>query len=363
MRGFANILDFASAPDGLNLKLFPVHIIIIKMIYGLPLDSRNMIPMNFTVDRDAKSVTTETKYVERLRSEGRATPENEDECAHEYKDVALSMGRRSGKSFLMAVIMAWETWTLLSKGCPQRYFGHSPNNVIQLLVVGTDRDQSGLVCKEVTNLLRKCELFKPYLVNVTQSFITLMTPHDLDRETERPTIKLSFKSELSNGLIGAANYLVVIDEAAHMRNAKDVFLATEPSVRTFTPKNPENLREMVGPCEGKVIQISSPLEGGGFFEKMFELGLCQKNSVRLLSMQIPTWEANPTIPLSMFEESRKNSPEFFYQEFGAMSREFQHTWQTLQVVRQTLSEYLAPRLVEEAVQDVRKRLKALPRSR
>lgn len=356
MRPFADIIDFTESPEGLNLCLFPAQKFILKMAYGLALDARENTIRAGSWKKADSLLVSEEEYAWFLREDGRCTiEEGAPAVPHPWTDVYLSLGRRSGKNTLASVIAAWGLHGLLSKECPQTYYGMSKNTTIQILVVAIDRDQAKCLRRIFFRLIEKNPLFTERISNSTQSSIMFSAKAGRDREgTPRASIKVNFIPEMPRRIRGSANLLVIMDEAAHMRNAADVYLAAEPSTRCFSPKNPEDVRKMIGPCEGKVVMISSPLEGS-WFNMMFDFGLGPTNPMKALSIQAPTWELNPTIPESLFDE-QEGASDCFYQEFGAMGEHFYKTWRTLQDARATLTKYLAPRLVSEALRDLSGRL-------
>lgn len=352
-----DVITFIEAPWGLNLRLFPVQRVILKIHYGLSLDDNPLdFPLDVPVPEDHPAYSpeivdedgfykyrivvsdwrrqtfrpmTEADYLRYLFDEGRSNV-REVVPGHQRREMVLSVGRRSGKTLITSCIIAYETYKLLLKGNPQKHYGSSQSNVIQLISVATDKDQAGLLYQEASGHFQRCDFFKAYAANATQSFATFQTPFDIDRygsyndnPKARFSIKVTFRSCVAKGLRGGANILVALDEVAHFTDegqssADEVYQAVEPSTRTFSPKDPNNNTRPIGENEGRIILISSPLGKQGLFYKQYTLGFTSGAAAdNMVCIQAPTWEVNPTVPAATFEGSYFKDPRVFYTEFGA----------------------------------------------
>ena len=355
-----DIITFIEAPWGLGLKLFPVQRIILKAHYGMALDDNQLgIPLDTRITRahpqwndswaehlddegyykwrivvtdfrrENIEYMTEAGYLRFLYDEGRCNI-REVVPGQQRREMVLSVGRRSGKTLITSCVVAYETYRLLLKGNPQKVYGSSQSNVIQLISVATDRDQAGLLYREASGHFTKCDFFKPYAANATQSFATFQTPFDIERygsyadnQKARYSINVTFRSCVAKGLRGGANLLVALDEVAHFgekgqASADEVYQAVEPSTRTFSPKDPKNPTRPIGENEGRIILISSPLGKQGLFYKQYRLGFGNNKAAdNLICIQAPTWEVNPTVPAETFVASYLKDPNVFFTEFGA----------------------------------------------
>ena len=353
-------ITFIETEWGLGLRLFPVQRIIIKAHYGMALDDNALdVPLDrevLTSDpdydpawedhldnegfykwrivvtdfrRENVQCMTEADYLRFLYDEGRCNI-REVIPGVQRREMVLSVGRRSGKTLITSCIVAYENYKLLLLGNPQKHYGSSQSNVIQLISVATDRDQAGLLYQEAAGHFTKCDFFRPYMANATQSFATFQTPFDLERygsysdnPKARYSLKVTFRSCVAKGLRGGANILVALDEVAHFgekgqASADEVYQAVEPSTRTFSPEDPNNTTRPIGENEGRIILISSPLGKQGLFFKQYRLGFgSNKAADNLLCIQAPTWEVNPTVPAETFVASYLKDPNVFFTEFGA----------------------------------------------
>jgi len=371
----ANIIEFIESDWGLAQRLYPVQKVILKAHYGIALDDT---PDAFTdeqleeldeeqlyaiaavehpmlnPDSDKETLIrhvmrrtirvcdfrgdpipnvafwmTEAEYLRHLYSEGRCNISEVIE-GEERREMILSVGRRSGKTTISACIAAYETYKLLSKGNPQSYYGLPDGNTIQLISVATDKDQAGLLYRDVAKYFAGCEFFRAYQANATQSFARFQTPSDIDRHgryAENPnasaaSINVTFRSCIAKGLRGAGNIVIILDEVAHFTDggqssADEVYQAVKPSMGAFSQKNPDNTHEPIGPVEGRMILISSPLGRQGKFYEQFQLAMGgSKAAGKMLAIEAPTWEVNPTLPSEFFAGEYVKDPRMFDTEYG-----------------------------------------------
>lgn len=238
---------------------------------------------------------------------------------------------------LSAVFASYEVYRLLNLYNPQAYYGLPNGNRIQIISVATDKDQAGILFNEVAGHLAKCDYFRPYQANNTQSQVNFRTPCDIDkygavyRENGRFTsfsgkasVRLTFKGATGKGLRGAGNIVIILDEFAHFIDSKgtasaaDVYKAVTPSAAAFSPKDPNNPLLPIGSKESRIICISSPLGKSGRFYELFDQAMHGgKGSENMLAIQAPTWEINPTVPLQDLQQAYYADSTAFSVEYGA----------------------------------------------
>lgn len=361
-----DIISFVESDWGLGLRLYPVQRVILKAHYGLALDDNLLgFPLDVPVPRshpkyspdlvdedgyykyrilvtdwrrENERAFTEAGYLKFLHSEGRC---NIDRVipGKERRQMVLSIGRRSGKTLITSCIVAYEAYKLIKKGDPQKFYGTSTSNTIQLISVATDKDQASLLYKEAAGHFQKCKFFKPYMANSTQSYAAFQTPRDIEvygphseNSSAKCSINVTFKSCVAKGLRGGNNILVALDEAAHFgekgqASADEVYQAVAPSNKTFSPVDPNNSARPIGENEGRLIMISSPLGKQGLFYKQFMIGFSGGiASHDVISVQAPTWEVNPSIPAGTFEAEYLKDQTTFFTEFGAVFTDRTRGW-------------------------------------
>ncbi len=261
----------------------------------------------------------------------------------------VANGFTNHNTTLSGIFASYEVYRLLNLNNPQEYYGLPNGNRIQIISVATDKDQAGLLFNEVTTHLAKCEYFKPFIANNTQSLINFRTPYDIDKYgptlredagrfvsfNGKASLRVTFKSCIAKGLRGAGNIIVILDEIAHFQDkgqssAEEIYNAVTPSTAAFSPKNPITGLPIFGSdtnTEARVILISSPLNRTGKFFDLFHLAMSKaEGSENLLAIQAPTWEINPTVPSSYYRQKFHADPAVFMTEHGAQFSDRVRGW-------------------------------------
>ena len=253
----------------------------------------------------------------------------------------IGNGFTNHNTTISACIAAYETYKLIKKENPQKFYGLPQSNNIQIISVATDKDQAGLLYQEVSGHYRNCAFFGPYTANNTLSYARFQTPADVEnygRYIEDPsakaTLKVTFRSCVAKGLRGAGNICVILDEVAHFTEtgqsgAEEVYNAVVPSTSAYSAKDPENPTIPIGEVEGRVILISSPLGKQGLFYNLFQIGMGGGAAAdNILAVQAPTWEVNPTVPAQEFEKHYLKNTAVFFTEYGGEFTDRTRGWIT-----------------------------------
>jgi len=334
-----DIIKFIESRWGLNrsgdVEPFPVQRVILKTYYGIPLDENlKVIEVRNWMGQKIHTLS-EADYLRFLYDDGRCNVREVLEGG--FQDLCLAIGRRSGKTLMASWITAFETDKVLQKDNPHAYYGISRSDEIKLIAVATGKDQAAILYNAVSSHFLECERFGPYRANSTQSNAKFQTISDIEQsgrhgesDLARASINVTFYSCVAKGLRGGGCLLSVLDEIAHFvssgqSSAEEVYTAVSPARAAFTPKNPENRSETIGPSEGRIIMISSPLGKEGFFYDKFEQGFRHMDLGRLC-ISAPTWEVNPTVPPEEFKRHFLSDPKKFWTEFGAQFTDRRRGW-------------------------------------
>lgn len=322
-------LEFIEGTGGLQMGLYPVQRVILKAHYGIPLSETYKFEVTDWRRQNAFQIS-EADYLRKAFDEGRCNI-REVVKGHQRQKLVLPVGRRSGKTTISAGVAAVETRRLIQYGNPQKYFGISTSNVIQLISVATDKAQAGLLYNEVDGHFHNCPYFSGFLSNNTQSYSNVQTPNDIQKYgrwstvnmTARSSVRVTFKSCVAKGLRGSGNYVVVLDEVAHftgktVASAEKVYEAVSASTAAFSRKDPKDPQRPIGPVESRILLISSPLGKDGFFYNSFRAGfLNNPDADGTFCLQAPTWEVNPTVPADFLQSKYYENPRSFFTEYGA----------------------------------------------
>lgn len=336
-----DILTYIESGWGLGVTLRPAQRAIVKLYYFLELDDfipeeeHLKIKIRDFLSGETKYVLSEKDYLTYLYNEGRCNIGEQD---HERKELLLSIGRRGGKSMLSSIFASYEIYRLLNLYNPQEYYGLPNGDRIQVISVATDKDQASILFNNVAGHLAKCDYFKPYQANNTQTQVNFRTPYDIEkfgsiyRENGKfssfngkASVRLTFRGATGKGLRGAANIVIILDEFAHFlengpTSAEEIYTAVTPSAATFTAADPLNRaesRDGVTP-DSRIICISSPLGKSGKFYALYDQAMRGgPGAENMLAIQAPTWEINPKVPLDYLRQRYYADPTAFSTEFGA----------------------------------------------
>jgi len=323
-----NIMEFVTAPWGLGLgatpdvpPLYPAQRFILKCYYGLELDnsSNRDIIIKDQFNEVEMYRFNEAEYAKHLYSEHRINVLDYGE----RPNLVLVCGRRSGKTTITACIIAYETYRLLNRYCPQEYFGIMPEDDIRFTCISTGKDTATELFNKVTGHLERCEFFRKYRDRPTKQRMLLRSQRDIDKYGEhgRATISINVAPCSAKGLRGHNNMIVALDEMAFFfadeknsgvgasdKNDRAIYNAVTPSVAKF--KTPD------GSPAGKVICISSPYGKTGKFYGEYGRSFEGSND-DLLTIQAPTWEIDPDLSTKYLKSKYQENSKVFKSEFGA----------------------------------------------
>jgi hypothetical protein len=188
--------------------------------------------------------------------------------------------------------------------------------IISISAIATSSKQASGLYKVARQFMNKSRFFDKFIVSDTEEGMTFRTQADIDKFGPdcKGTIEMLFRPAIGRGLRGPANLLVIFDEFAHFvvegqQSAGECYEAATPSTATF--KNPKTRDP-----EGKIIEISSPLNKAGMFFKHYMDGMEGRAPQRLV-IQAPSWEINPTISSKYLRSKYNEDPANFLVEFGA----------------------------------------------
>lgn len=296
------------------MKLFPVQQVVFKLIEGLPLDDTVKFPVrSFEPTPTTFTWTTEDfteqSYVKKLQREGRCiVPEQFSDPEWRVrapKRVCLVTGRRAGKNTLISELAAAEL--------ERRVVSHKGVNGVSLLTVTTCRSQAELILRDMFSMAVSKPGIQARLANETRSYCRFQTDDDIARtgtwvgsqRQASASVKLTARTSQAKGMRGSALAFFCMTEPDHMlaNQADEVMSACFPSLQALA---------------GTFLAVGTP-GIKGWMRKLF-------GHPRDLSIRIPTWEMNPTIPSVCFEEAYAKDPATFWAEFGACWLEEVRGW-------------------------------------
>lgn len=235
-----------------------------------------------------------------------------------FSELILVMGRRSGKSFLVAVIALYVVYKLLKMGHPQKVYNLMDFDIISILNVAKSEDQAkGAIFEKIFSLVVTSPFFEPYIAHHTQTTLHFMTPRDIEEyerrknmgiDEKKGTIHLISGHSNSSSLVGKTVIYLIIDEMAEMAGPrgddgkdKELYEKLNKSLATFG-------------LDGKTVCISNPLYEMGEFYRLYESSFERDH---VLMFQVPTELCNPTVTKSYLAQKRKDEPESYQMHFEA----------------------------------------------
>lgn len=243
----------------------------------------------------------------------------------------VAQGMTNHNSTISAMIATYETYKLIRRYNPQKYYGTPESATIQICALATSREQAGILYKEVRRHFNNCQFFQQYMHAETQTQATFFTPRDMEIKSN-PSVRLTFYSAVAKGIRGSANIAAIMDEVAFFAHtgqssSYEVYEALSPSLAQFSPKDPTDASKPISDSDGRLILISSPYARQGLFYDQYAMALSgTPGSKGLLMIQAPTWEINPTIPFEYFEKEYDKNPIAFITEFGAEFTDKVKSW-------------------------------------
>lgn len=241
-----------------------------------------------------------------------------DKFGRKFQELLLVLGRRSGKSFLTAVITLYEVYRFLMMGHPQDRYPIMEFDIITILNVAVSEGQAKMaIFDKIRQLAESSPYFVQSIGKSTQLEMFFLTDHDKEenkRRVERGqepmvgTIQLKSGHSSASGMVGGTMAVIIIDEMAEMAPASaeggtddELYDKLKPAISTFGR-------------DGKMICISNPLGPYGKFYKLYEDSF-EDNMV--LMAQLPTWLSNPYIEQAYLDQQKKKNPDTYHVYYGA----------------------------------------------
>lgn len=160
-----------------------------------------------------------------------------------FKELVFVGGRRGGKTYLCAVLAAYQLLHFLSLGHPQGHFGLPPNKRLMLPIYAGNRQQAKAnMFLDLRNLVEGAPVFEPFLADVLVDRVRLWSPRQVaDRitDTELAAFEIAPKEATPLAGRGPASIALGFDEMAWManrganRSAEEVYDSASPSLHQF----------------------------------------------------------------------------------------------------------------------------------
>jgi len=237
-----------------------------------------------------------------------------------FSELHLVLGRRGTKTVIASIITAYEAYKLLviGDGNPHAFYNLPYDDQIAIINVALSQKQASILFGQVQSRLRNAPFFKDRIANETTTEIRLYTDSDLEKKNKGSVTGMSVPGSIlilcghsnPDTLRGISTILILFDELAFYDESGKV--TGKYFYDTLKPSRAHFMKY----GDGRLVEISSPSGENGIFYEIFK---DSKVDDKILSFQLPTWDANPTVPYEhedLVKERRKNMDSFAV-EFGA----------------------------------------------
>jgi len=246
-----------------------------------------------------------------------------DSPKRQAKEAYIIAGRRSGKSFMAAIISVFlatfKDW--------KPYL--SPGEKGWIFIIATDRDQAKIIKRYIAAILDSTAVFRNMIVKESEWGIELKNDINIAVKT------CSFRS-----LRGFTVLAAICEEMAFWRDensanpAQEVLAALRPALATI----PESM----------LIAISTPYSRAGVLWEQFRTNFGNEDGPRPLVWKAPTRIMNPTIDSGTIENAVRDDPERAHAEWEAEWREDIEAFLSLDVIETAVipGRFELPRLAD-----------------
>jgi hypothetical protein len=221
---------------------------------------------------------------------GRITPP-----AVAFQEAALVVGRRGGKSRVLALVATYLA-TFLSYG-PHL----APGEIATVAIIAADRRQARVIFRFIEGALRGVAALSDLVMNVTGEMIELSNRVVIEVHTA------SFR--VTRGYTFAA---VLADETAFWRSED----STNPDVEIFRALRPG----LANIPTAMLLNASSPYRKTGVLYQAFARGF-GRDDAKILVWHATTLEMNPSLDPSVVEQAYEDDPASAAAEYGAEFRD------------------------------------------
>ena len=295
-----NIIEFVETIcDAFDVPLFLSQRIMLKAIYGLPFDDTVIYPYwnltekqlmdRWVAERKTNWISPEKALV--LMNEERALEGEEPLDEFHYQEIVIQLGMRSGKSSLVALVVAYEFYKMMVHPCPQQMFADkglklpSSSPIYFPVLASSARQTKGTIYGYVKNYIEGSTFFQGYIKR------NELTVTDLDIEFAAKHLIIASGHSRADTMVGKTAKAAAFDELAMFSadegkasNAADVYSRVGRSTSTFQHFS-------------KRIALSSVKEEGDYMQELVTKRWDRQAGGTLI-FDISTFDFNPLMTRS-----------------------------------------------------------------
>jgi len=279
-----DIIQFATDKDylGLSFEKRPAQEVILRVLYGLPLDKKQLKIFKVLTKGKGKYIPGQIK-----------------------NEAVMALGARSGKSLISSICALYEA----TRGENQKYV--SKGEYVYIAIIATREKQAiAIIQTNCLRMLNNSPVLKKMISKTTELEITL-----------KNNIKIVSGPCNSTALRGLGIAVLILDECAFYRiEGPKADEAIFNSLRPRQAQFPDN----------KLFLISTAGAKQGLFYNYFNEGFKIQDR---LTMQGSTAFCNPLIPSAFLEKEKRRDIDNFKREFeGVFSEKLESffSWELMQ---------------------------------
>jgi hypothetical protein len=311
-----NFVDFLESPLGPKIKLYPVQYALGKILFGVPLDYKEvMVPVWDKFRENLICKLTEREFLKHMADHGKCNVADWRDLKPEgYTEMEIICGRRGGKSQWVSACADYTLYKLLAIRNPQEYYGLVDGSTIDFTILAQDEDGAGRLFSKIRNDINRSEFFRPYLYGTPGvDEIKLLTEADRGRRDALPSITIASLPCTTRASRGPSSIFLCFDEFAFFRNAlgsrsDEVYDSAKPATMQFV--GPEGQRD------AKVLTITSPWTRVGMVWDMKQLAMKEGKDSSVFMMQLATAEMNPRADARYLRDEFKRKEAVWPAEYG-----------------------------------------------
>lgn len=310
-------LEFMESPMGLGLSLYPVQRVLTKLIFGIPMDKyERKVPIYDLWCDKLLYTLSDTEYIKYLADNGRINITDWREAKVDgYDEADLIVGRRGGKTALVAGIGCYKLYKLLNLRDPQAYYGLQPGSPIDFTMMAQDGEGSDRLLAAFRADVNHAPFFAPFLRHAGDE-LQFISEADRNGRDVASSIKVVSLACTTNSVRGPSSILLLLDEFAFYRNqigsnSDAMYEAAAPATMQFKAGG---VRE--GKRESMILIITSPGLKIGKYYTLYRDAMEEGNASETLAFRCSTAEMNPRSDANFLHRQYRANPEKFMAEYG-----------------------------------------------
>lgn len=311
---------FFKAPGFLNLEPTPAQEVILKRIYGKPLDNKLARRVDFeTTDGEGgfaleQRLMTEVEIYEFLTSQTYNPVADQN---RKIKDIDLICGRRSGKTTLAAAIALYTTISNNWKPYLKK------KRFATVLILSYDRDFS----EEIIDLLKFMIEESPTLSRMlntkaknTANAVRVRVPWIVDNYVEYSHVQIKVSTANTKAGRGTAACAVLCDEIAFWNIAENLKETDEKIIKAVRPSMKQFGDKAI------MLKLSSPGIRQGVLYNEYDRYNRGELPGSFEVFKAPTWVMNRIMTVDQYKDEIKLDPDGFDTEFRSNFTDSLRNW-------------------------------------